>query len=456
MTDTTFMRNSDAFTWEMEHDPGLRSTIVTVMVLEKPPDWETLVSRLERVAETVPMFRQRVVESPPPAPPRWEPAPDFDLDWHVRRVTAPAPGTLDTVLEMARRAQMADFDRARPLWEVTLVDGLEDGQAALVLKFHHALTDGIGGVQIAMTLFDLTPDVAEVVPHSTLAEVPPPGLGDGYRRIVGHEAGVLRGAARSLAVGLPRTAVRFVRRPVAQSRDAAATAASVYRMVRPINRTGSPLMTQRSLTRHLSVHEVPLADLKQAARAHGGHLNDAFLAGVTGGLRRYHERHAVELGDLHVCMPVNLRAESDDPGGNRITLMRFDLPVGSVPDGGERITATHERAAFIRGERSLPHTQLIAGALNLAPRRYIASILRHVDFLASDVPGIPVTVYLGGAQLLTQYAFGPTIGAAVNVTLMSYVDVCTLGINVDTGAIPDPEMFRECLVEGFDEVLAAG
>ena len=201
----SFMRNSDAFTWEMEHDPVLRSTIVTVMVLEKPPDWDTLVSRLERVAETVPMFRHRVVESPPPAPPRWEPAPDFDLDWHLRRVTAPAPGTIDTVLEMARRAQMADFDRVRPLWEVTLVDGLEGGVSALVLKLHHALTDGIGGVQLAMTLFDLTPDVAEVVPHSTLAEVEPPGLGDGYRQTVGYEAGVVRGAARSLALGLPRT-----------------------------------------------------------------------------------------------------------------------------------------------------------------------------------------------------------------------------------------------------------
>ncbi len=457
MADTSnFMRNSDAFTWEMEHDPGLRSTIVTVMVLEKPPDWETLVSRLERVSEAVPMFRQRVVESPPPVPPRWEPAPDFDLTWHVRRVTAAAPGTLDTVLEMARRAEMADFDRARPLWEVTLVDGLEGGLSALVFKLHHALTDGIGGVQIAMTLFDLTPEVAEVVPHSTLAEVEPVGLLDGYRQAAGYEAGVVRGAARSLVLGAPRAAARFVRRPVTQTRGAAATAASVYRMVRPINRTGSPLMTRRSLTRHLSVHTVPLAGLKQAARAHGGHLNDAFLAGVTGGLRRYHDRHEVELGDLHVCMPLNLRGESDDPGGNRITLMRFDLPVGSVPDGGERIAATHERAALVRGERSLPYTQLIAGALNLAPRRYIAAILRHVDFLASDVPGIPVTVYLGGARLVAQYAFGPTIGAAVNVTLMSYVDVCTLGINVDTGAIPDPEVFHECLVEGFDEVLAAG
>ena len=119
---------------------------------------------------------------------------------------------------------------------------------------------------------------------------------------------------------------------------------------------------------------------------------------MTGGLRRYHERHGVELGDLHVCMPVSLRGEGDEPGGNRITLMRFDLPVGSVPDGGERIAANHERASVVRGERSLPYTQLIAGALNLAPRRYIASILRHVDFLASDVPGIPVPVFLGGAR----------------------------------------------------------
>ena len=108
----------------------------------------------------------------------------------------------------------------------------------------------------------------------------------------------------------------------------------------------------------------------------------------------------------------------------------------------------------MRHEKSLPYTQWIAGALNMMPRWYIGSILRHVDFLCSDVPGIPVPVFLGGARVLTQYAFGPTIGAAVNVTLLTYVDTCALGIDVDTGAIPDYDVFSMSLVAGFDEVLA--
>ena len=98
---TEFMRNSDAFTWAMESDPRLRSTVVTVIVLDRSPDWYEVRNRFDVISRKVPMVRQRVVPSPPPAPPRWEDAPDFDLDFHMRRVTAAAPGTFDTVLEMA-------------------------------------------------------------------------------------------------------------------------------------------------------------------------------------------------------------------------------------------------------------------------------------------------------------------------------------------------------------------
>ena len=182
-------------------------------------------------------------------------------------------------------------------------------------------------------------------------------------------------------------------------------------------------------------------------------MNDAFVAGVAGGLRRYHEQHGVEVGDLHLTMPMSLREEGDELGGNRITLMRFDVPVG-IADPAERIREIHERTSKVRHEKSLPYTQWIAGALNLMPRWYIGSILRHVDFLCSDVPGIPVPVFLGGARVRVQYAFGPTIGAAVNVTLLTYVDIGALGIDVDTGAISDYDVFDECLVAGFDEVLA--
>ena len=159
------------------------------------------------------------------------------------------------------------------------------------------------------------------------------------------------------------------------------------------------------------------------------------------------------VGDLHLTMPISIRTEDDGVGGNHITLARFDVPAG-IADPAERISETRERTNKVRNERSTPYVQIIAGAMNLMPRWYIGSMLRKVDFLASDVPGLPVPVYLAGAKMRVQYAFGPTIGAAVNVTLLTYCDTCSLGIDVDTGAIPDFEEFYDCLVEGFDEVLA--
>jgi hypothetical protein len=224
-------------------------------------------------------------------------------------------------------------------------------------------------------------------------------------------------------------------------------------MIRPVNTTGSALMTGRSLTRRLGVHDVPLPKLKLAAHRSGGALNDAFVAGIAGGLRRYHEKHGTAVADLHLTMQISLRQAGDDMGGNRITLARFDIPVGQA-DPAARIGEIHERTNRVRNEKSIPYTQLVAGAMNLMPRWYIGSILRNVDFLASDVPGVPVPVFLGGAKVRAQYAFGPTVGSAVNVTLLTYVDTCALGIDVDTGAIPDFEEFYDCLVAGFDEVLA--
>jgi diacylglycerol O-acyltransferase len=452
---TEFMRNSDAFTWAMESDPRLRSTVVTVIVLDRSPDWGEVRNRFDVISRKVPMVRQRVVPSPPPAPPRWEDAADFDLDFHMRRVTAAAPGTFDIVLEMARAAAMEDFDRARPLWEATLIDGLENDGAAIVLKFHHALTDGVGGIQIGMILFDLSEVPEKLGPVAEVAEVTPPPWLSGYRDTARYDARLVGNALMGTLKMAPKLISNAILRPIPTVSSAAEMAASVYRTVRPVNRTGSPLMRKRSLVRRLGVLEVPFPQLRAAAHHCDGGLNDAFVAGVAGGLRRYHEEHGVTVGDLHLTMPISLREAGDEMGGNRITVMRFDVPVG-VADPAERIRQIHERTGRVRHEKSLPYTQWIAGALNMMPRWYIGSILRNVDFLCSDVPGIPVPVFLGGARVVTQYAFGPTIGSAVNVTLLTYVDVCTLGIDVDTGAIPDYDVFFESLVAGFDEVLALG
>jgi diacylglycerol O-acyltransferase len=446
-----FMRSSDAFTWSMESDPRLRSTVVTALRLDRTPDWCRVRDRIERLSHELPMLRQTVVESPPPAPPRWQDCADFDLNFHMRRMAAPAGGSFDSVLELARLAQMEDFDRARPLWKMTLIEGLPEGEAALVCTFHHALSDGVGGVQIAMTLFGLSPEL----PPADIAaqEIPQRSLLSDYRDAARYGIGLTGAAVSEVLSAAPRLAVDGVRNPVRTLSSALSLAASVYRTVRPVNSPGSTLMTRRTLRRQLDALDVPMPALREAAHRSGGALNDAFVAGVAGGLRRYHEKHGADVGALHLSMPINLRAAGDAPGGNRITLMRFDIPVG-LADPAARIRQIHERTERVRHEKSLPHTQVIAGFLNRMPRWYIGSILRHVDFVASDVPGIPVPVSLAGANVLMQYAFGPTIGSAVNVTLLTYVDTCAIGIDVDSGAIPDVKLFTECLRAGFDEVLA--
>jgi WS/DGAT/MGAT family acyltransferase len=450
---TEFMRSTDAFTWSMEADPRLRSTVVTVILLDRSPDWNIVRERFEVVSRELPMFRQRVVTSPLPAPPRWEYAPDFDLDYHMRRVSAPKPGTLDGVLEMARLAAMSDFDRARPMWEVTLIDGLDAGAAAVLCKFHHALTDGVGGGQIAMRLFDLDEDRRVIDPIPAAPAVPVPHPLAGYRDALRYNAGLVGTVVSESAKIAPRLLFNMIRRPLQTADSAGELAASVYRTVRPVNKPGSALMRDRTLVRQLSVLDIPMPRLREAAHRSGGALNDAFVAGVAGALRRYHDKHGVGVYDLHLTMPINLRTEDDGAGGNRITLMRFDVPAG-ITDPARRIRSIHECTGRVRHEKSIPYTQLIASALNVMPRWYIGSILRNVDFLCSDVPGVPVPVYLGGAAVRKQYAFGPTVGSAVNVTLLTYVDTCALGVDVDSGAIPDFEEFHDCLTDSFNEILA--
>jgi hypothetical protein len=199
--------------------------------------------------------------------------------------------------------------------------------------------------------------------------------------------------------------------------------------------------------------DVPLDDLRTAARRHGFTVNDGFLAGIAGGMRRYHERHGTPVDELRVAMPISLRRADDPPGGNHVTLMRFKAPIAHT-DPVARMRELHELVDRARHERSLPFTNAIAGTLNLLPTAVVGSMVKHVDFVASNVPGLTMPVHVGGAQVLRYYPFGPTLGSAVNITLLSYLDTCCIGINCDGAAIPDHEEFVECIKAGLDEVLA--
>jgi WS/DGAT/MGAT family acyltransferase len=450
------MKQSDAFSWFMERDPLLRSTVVTVLLFDRCPDPVLLHAKAERASRTVPGLRHKIVESPLRlAPPRWTVDPDFDLSWHVRKIEVPHPKTLAGILDLARIAGMTGFDRARPMWEWTLAEGLENGQAALVLKVHHSLTDGIGGMQVAAALFDLEPGSSDLGPIPDAPEPERLSTTDLLADTLRYNWRRVSGFARDRATSAFSDAQHAVRHPVDTAGRAYDTVRSVARTVRPVTHTPSKLMTARKLGWHYDVLDVRLDDLKRAAKVGDRTLNDAFVAGVVGGLRRYHARHGVSCDELRVTLPISIRRPEDPAGGNRITLMRFEIPAGII-DPVARMHAIHELTSEARSEPSISLTNAIAGALNLLPSGLVGGMLKHVDFVASNVPGLSSPLYVGRARLERFYPFGPTIGAALNVTLLSYCGTCSIGVNTDTGAVPDPDVLMDCLREDFEEILDVG
>lgn len=454
--DDAYMRDSDAFSWYMEADPLLRSTIVSVVVLERAPDVARLWDRIERATRISPGFRHRVVQAPLRiANPRWAVDADFNLEFHARHIGLPAPGTLDQVFEYACQIGMAGFDRDRPLWEFTLVDGLVGGRSALILKLHHALTDGIGGMEMAKYLFDLEPEPSAVGPMPAAPDPERMSSVDLARDALGHNLARIAHLPRALFDAERAIVRRTVRHPVAALSDFLRVVGSVARTVQPVSSTLSPIMKDRRLSWRYEAFTVSLDSLRASARASGLTLNDAFLGAVSGGLLRYHERRGFPVDELRLTMPISIRTPDDAIGGNRITLMRFKVPT-ALHDPVERMHRIHELCLTARHEAAIPYTNTIAAALNVLPRGYVGGMLKHVDFLASNVPGIDVPVFLAGAPVAEWYAFGPTIGSALNATLVSYDGSCFVGVNLDTGAIPDGDLVLECLRESFREVIALG
>jgi diacylglycerol O-acyltransferase / wax synthase len=455
------MSDADALMWTIEKDPLLRSTILAVSLLDRPPERDRLVERLERGSREIPRMRQRVVGNPwSLAPPRWEVDPNFDLHYHLRSMRVPGKGTLRDLLDACAPLAMQGFDRARPLWEFWVVDGLDGDRAALVQKVHHTITDGVGGVKMAMVLLDLERD-----PSSDPSPLPPEPEGQvlgPWQRLLdaaAHEARRQAGVARRAVASAPAAAAASVTNPVAAARSAAEVARSVGRMLAPVTEPLSPVMRKRSLRLHLDTLSVPLPELKAAARKVDGKLNDAFVAAVTGGLRRYHEAHGAPVESLRMTMPINIRdAGSEALAGNRFVPARFAVPVG-IADPLERMAVTRDVLRRQRAEPALALTDALAGILFRLPRSVATGVfgamLKGIDVVTSNVPGAPVPIYLAGARVTSQFAFGPPSGSALNVTLLSHLDDCAIGVTSDAAAVPDPHCLVTCLEEGFDEVRKA-
>jgi diacylglycerol O-acyltransferase len=230
-------------------------------------------------------------------------------------------------------------------------------------------------------------------------------------------------------------------------------------MLQPATQPMSPIMRDRSLSVSFDTIVAPLDELKAAARKAEGKLNDAFVAAVAGGLQRYHEHHGQPVDALRMTMPINIRTEQTaDLAGNQFAPARFPVPT-SIVDPIERMRTIRDLVLVQRGEPALALTEPLAGVLYRLPATVatavFGSMLRGVDFVTSNVPGVPVPVYLAGARMEAQFPFGPMSGAATNITLLSYLDEVQIGVNTDPAAIPDADVFHACLVEGFDEIRKA-
>jgi diacylglycerol O-acyltransferase / wax synthase len=446
---------SDSVAWRIERNPQLRSTITMVITLDRAPNHRVMRAGLEAASVAFPRLRQRVVEVPlHVSTPVWSNDPDFDLDFHVHAVRAGPDRSLRGVLDLAASLAMQSFDRTRPLWQWTTVEDLEDGGAAVILKLHHSVTDGVGGMRLMAQLFDLERH------DSAMRRVDPTSLPPGERPAVagliaggvGHQVAGVAGRARGVAARMFAAA----RNPVGGAEEALRGLASAARLTAPARGPMSPLMRERSSRLHFETFSLPLADLKAAARRVDGKVNDAFLTAVAIGLRRYHEAHGVTASALRVNMPVNLRTDDSGAGGNNWAPSRFPVPLqGEGVD--QHMRDIHDLVVRQRAEPALQFAGTLAAILDQLPAPLLTEVftgmLTCLDFAATNVAGAAFPLFLAGARMESMLAFAPPGGAALNVALLSYLDDAFIGVNIDPVAIPDTGVLLRCIREGFDAVV---
>ena len=440
-----------------EANPRTRSGILAVEILDRTPDWERFRARFENASRKVLRLRQKVVTPTlPTAAPRWVVDPDFNLDFHVRRLRVPEPGTLREVLDLAELQVQSPLDISRPLWTATLVEGLQGGRAAVLLHLSHAVTDGVGGVEMFATIYDLEPDPApqDVAPLPIPQDLSPNDL---MRQGIEHLPGAIVGGVRGMIGGALHATAQAVRNPFHAVGGVVDYARSSARVMSPVAEP-SPVLRRRSLSSRSEAIDIVFSDLHKAAKAAGGSINDAYLAGLCGALRLYHEAMGVPIEALPMAVPVNLRSESDPAGGNRFVGVNLAAPVGIV-DPERRIKNIRSQMTRKREERAIDMMGAVAPVLSVLPDNVLEAMAGSIvnsDVQASNVPVYAGDTYLVGAKILRQYGIGPLPGVAMMVVLVSRAGYITVTARYDRASITDPVLFARCLVAGFNEVLALG
>ncbi len=432
--------------WAVERDPILRSTFLNITILDRAPDLDRLRGRMQDAIASFPRLRRRVRTAAAPWDrPRWIDDASFDIAFHVRRVALPPPGSHRQLLDLSALMLEDAFDPVRPLWQVTVVEGLEGGRAALLAKMHHTITDGVGGIRLSSSFLDLDREgqvpVRAAAPERP-AEPNEPATGRSPLQTAAGLAGALR----------PQAVLR-------QTLESVELARSLARQGAVVGGRGSPLWTERSMGRRLYTIDLDLDLVRRAAKGLGGTINDLFVTGVAGGAAAYHGREGVPVREFRVSVPVSTRADASF-GGNSFAPARVVVPADPDARPAERFRAVHQVLNRARGEKALGVADSLAAVLLALPPALLTPVARQqvstVDFATSNLRGSPVELFVGGAAVLANYPMGPTAGVAFNATVLSYLDRLDLGLDVDAAAVADAEMLRGCIESSFAELFAAG
>ncbi|MGI8710095.1 MAG: wax ester/triacylglycerol synthase family O-acyltransferase [Acidimicrobiales bacterium] len=409
----------------------------------------------------VPPFRRRLVEVPLNlAHPVWVEDPDFDLDFHIRRIGCPAPGGRRELGEMAGQIASTPLDRSRPLWELWVIEGLKQDRIGVVTKVHHSAIDGSSGADLMVHLFDLEPETPDAPPA---AEVPAEHIPTDLE-LLGHAV-----ASRfRRTVALPRLlgeTVGAISRVAEGRRNPAAKVGAA-----PLTAPRTPWNGSMSPMRSTAFARAELQDLKNVKDAFGCTVNDVVLALCAGTLRQYLIHHdALPEEPLVATCPVSVRGDdAGQAGANQVSAMFTTLDT-NLADAGERIRAIQACTVGAKEEHKAVGADMLQNwaeyaapnTFNLASRLYASSGLADThrpihNVIISNVPGPPFPLYYAGAEMVAAYPMGPVMeGVGLNITVMSYRGSVDVGFMADRELIPDVWRLADLVPGALTELQAA-
>ena len=451
----------DALFLQLE-TPDTPMHVGSLMLLDRPPagrdPYAAIRAHIAKRIHLAPVF-SRVLRFMPLdiASPLWVPAEHVDLDYHIQRVTLPAPGTQAQLEHAVERLHEGTLDRDRPLWQFTVIDGLKSGQVGFYAKIHHAALDGQGGIAVAQALLDAQPK-PRAVPRAaakSAAAMPPSAakmLGSALRNTVAQYGRILK-AIPSVAKAAGRTGAVALTAPPKKRGSIAA----------PRMRLNAAIGAERVFV----ALQIPLAEAKAIARHYDAKLNDAVLAICAGALRRHFSKDKAALGKAMVAaVPLSLRAPGDKTQENQVSMMLVGLAT-QIADPVKRmaaIVAGSARAKQLAGgmkgaiPTDLPSLGIpwLMAAITPLYRKAVAAprIPVFANVVISNVPGPQVPLYLAGAELKAYYPVSiVTHGLALNITIVSYNGSLDFGLVACRKTMPDLRLFAKHLKKAYEELL---